>query len=125
MSEIPLNPTVRPGKPGESAPPPTPPRPDAVHGFATEVDQARLARELRSRVRGEVRFDPGDKALYSTDASNYRQIPIGVVLPRDADDVVEAVAVCRSFGAPIVSRGGATDLAGATCNAAVVLDMSK
>jgi len=125
MNQIPQKPVVRPGKPGEQAPPPTPPRPDAVLGFSMEIDTAKLAQTLRERVRGEVRFEAGDKALYSTDASNYRQVPIGVVLPRDADDVVEAVAVCRSFGAPIVSRGGATDLAGATCNAAVVLDMSK
>jgi FAD/FMN-containing dehydrogenase/Fe-S oxidoreductase len=110
---------------GAHAPPPTPPRPDAVSGMAIGVDVTGLAAALRLRVRGEVRFDDGDRALYSTDASNYRQVPIGVVLPRDADDVVETVAVCREFGAPIVSRGGATDLAGATCNAAVVIDMSK
>ncbi|HEY7396398.1 MAG TPA: FAD-binding and (Fe-S)-binding domain-containing protein, partial [Gemmatimonadaceae bacterium] len=91
----------------------------------TGVDIAGLEAALRERVRGEVRFTDGDRALYSTDASNYRQIPIGVVLPRDADDVVETVAACREFSAPIVSRGGATDLAGSTCNAAVVMDMSK
>src|SRR5690349_11573900 len=107
------------------APPPTPPRPDAVSSEALGIDGNRLAAVLRSRVRGEVRFDDGDRALYSTDASNYRQIPIGVVLPRDADDVVATVAACREVGAPIVSRGGATDLAGAACNAAVVMDMSK
>src|ERR1051325_5231208 len=89
------------------------------------VDVAALERELRKNIRGEVRFGDGDRALYSTDASNYRQIPIGVVLPRDVDDVVTAVAICREFAAPIVSRGGGTDLAGSTCNAAVVLDMSK
>ena len=110
---------------GAHAPPPTDPRPDAVSGLSIGVDVSGLAAALRRRVRGEVRFDDGDRALYSTDASNYRQVPIGVVLPRDADDVVDTVAVCREFGAPIVSRGGATDLAGATCNAAVVIDMSK
>ena len=103
----------------------TPPRADAVSGKAIGVDLAGLAAALRGRVRGEVRFNDGDRALYSTDASNYRQIPVGVVIPRDAEDVVAAVATCREFGAPIVARGGATDLAGATCNAAVVLDMSK
>jgi len=110
---------------GAHAPPPTDSRPDAVSGLSIGVDVSGLAAALRLRVRGEVRFDDGDRALYSTDASNYRQVPIGVVLPRDADDVVDTVAVCREFGAPIVSRGGATDLAGATCNAAVVIDMSK
>ncbi len=125
MTRIPQLPVPRVAHPREQAPPPTPPRPDAVAGAAATVDAPGLARALRGRVRGEVRFDDGDRALYSTDASNYRQIPIGVVLPRDADDVEAAVAVCREFAAPIVSRGGATDLAGATCNAAVVLDMSK
>src|SRR5678809_150012 len=110
---------------GVHAPPPTPPRPDAISGQTLGIDLNRLAAVLRSRVRGEVRFDDGDRALYSTDASNYRQIPIGVVVPRDADDVVATVAACREVGAPIVSRGGATDLAGAACNAAVVIDMSK
>ena len=122
---IPQKPISRHAAPGAHAPPLTPPRPDAVSGKALGIDVDALGRALRAKVRGEVRFDDGDRALYSTDASNYRQIPIGVVLPRDADDVVETVAVCREFGAPIVSRGGATDLAGATCNAAVVIDMSK
>jgi FAD/FMN-containing dehydrogenase/Fe-S oxidoreductase len=125
MSEIPLNPVSRRQNPRGDAPPPTPPRPDAKHGSDTAVNSAALAAALRQRIRGEVRFDDGDRALYSTDASNYRQIPIGVVLPRDADDVIATVALCRAHGAPIVSRGGATDLAGATCNAAVVLDFSK
>lgn len=110
---------------GASAPPRTPPRPDAVTPDRAGVDIERLATALRERVRGEVRFTDGDRALYSTDASNYRQIPIGVVLPRDTDDVVTAISVCREFGAPIVARGGATDLAGSACNAAVVIDMSK
>jgi FAD/FMN-containing dehydrogenase len=76
-------------------------------------------------VRGEVRFDAASRALYATDASNYRQIPIGLVIPVDEDDVVAAVAVCRRFGAPILSRGAGTSLAGQGCNAAVVLDFSK
>jgi FAD/FMN-containing dehydrogenase/Fe-S oxidoreductase len=107
------------------SPPPTPARLDAIDGRSIGIDLAGLAKALRGRIRGEVRFEDGDRALYSTDASNYRQIPIGVVLPRDADDVVATVEVCRAFGAPVVSRGGATDLAGSTCNAAVVMDMSK
>ncbi len=84
-----------------------------------------LAAELRGHVRGEVRFDDGSRALYATDASNYRQVPIGVVLPRDVEDVVEAVAICRRYGAPVLPRGGGTSLAGQTCNVAVVIDMSK
>lgn len=89
------------------------------------LDLVALERELRIRVRGEVRFDEGTLALYTTDASNYRQVPLGVVLPLDADDVVETVAVCHQHGAPLLSRGGGTSLAGQTCNAAVIMDMSK
>ena len=72
-----------------------------------------------------MRFDAGSRALYATDASNYRQIPIGVVVPRSVDDVVETVAACRRHGAPVLSRGGGTSLAGQCCNVAVVLDCSK
>jgi FAD/FMN-containing dehydrogenase/Fe-S oxidoreductase len=86
---------------------------------------AGLERELRRAVRGEVRFDRGSRALYATDASNYRQVPIGIVIPRDEDDVRAAVAACRSFGAPILARGSGTSLAGQTCNVAVVLDFTK
>jgi len=98
--------------------PSPPPRPDAIHAHESSADLAALAGALQNAVRGEVRFDDGDRALYSTDASNYRQIPIGIVIPHDADDVVAAVAVCRKYSVPIVARGGATDLAGSTCNAA-------
>src|SRR4051794_34584792 len=86
---------------------------------------AQLEDELRAAVRGEVRFDQGSKALYATDGSNYRHIPIGLVIPVDEKDVVAAVAVCRKFGAPILSRGAGTSLAGQCCNAAVILDFSK
>ena len=72
-----------------------------------------------------MRFDRGSRALYATDASNYRQVPIGVVVPRDEDDVRAAVAVCRSFDAPILARGSGTSLAGQSCNVAVVLDFTK
>ena len=83
------------------------------------------AAELRRRTRAEVRFDRGSRALYATDASNYRQLPIGIVLPRSFDDVVETIAVAREHGLPIFSRGGGTSLAGQCCNAAVVIDFSK
>src|SRR5579884_2129471 len=86
---------------------------------------AALAAELAATVRGEVRFDDGSRALYAADASNYRQVPIGVVLPRNADDVVATVAAARRHGAPILARGGGTSLAGQCCNVAVVLDFSK
>lgn len=89
------------------------------------VDAAALERELRRRVKGEVRFDDGSRALYATDASNYRQVPIGVVVPRDADDVIATVAACRAHHAPVLPRGGGTSLCGQCCNVAVVLDFSK
>ncbi len=92
---------------------------------ALPSEAERLAIDLLNAVRGEVRFDAGSRAAYSTDASNYRQVPIGVVVPRDTDDVVAAVEVCRAHDVPIVSRGGGTSLAGQTCNVAVVLDHSK
>src|SRR5437773_72810 len=90
-----------------------------------DIDVAALESELRRNLRGEVRFDDSDRALYSTDSSNYRQIPIGVVIPRDRSDVIATVAGCRKFGAPITCRGGGTSLAGQCCNVAVVIDFSK
>ena len=89
------------------------------------TDASGLHEALRKNVRGEVRFDNGSRALYATDASNYRQVPIGVVLPHDAEDVIAAIAVCREFGAPLLCRGGGTSLAGQCCNVAIVLDFSK
>ena len=84
-----------------------------------------LAADLRMSVRGEVRFDRGSRALYATDASNYRQVPIGVVIPRDAEDVLATVSTAREHGAPVLPRGGGTSLAGQCCNAALVMDMSR
>ena len=84
-----------------------------------------LEARLRQTVKGEVQFDPASRALYATDSSNYRQVPIGIVCPRDADDAVAAVAACREFGAPVLSRGAGTSLAGQGCNVAVVLDFSR
>ncbi|MDQ2979934.1 MAG: FAD-binding oxidoreductase, partial [Acidobacteriota bacterium] len=84
-----------------------------------------LAEALKRSVAGEVRFDTGSRALYSTDASNYRHVPIGVVVPRDRDDVLAALEVCRQHGAPVLARGAGTSLAGQCCNVAVVLDCSK
>jgi len=90
-----------------------------------DVDADALARRLRAHVRGDVRFDNGARALYATDASNYRQVPIGVVLPRDNDDVLTAISLCREFNAPLLCRGAGTSLAGQCCNVAVILDFSR
>ena len=88
--------------------------------------QAReLEEALKQVIKGEVRFSDGDRALYATDGSNYRQVPIGVVVPRDAEDAIAAMRLCRMHGAPVLSRGGGTSLCGQCCNVAVILDFSK
>src|SRR5687768_3002722 len=84
-----------------------------------------LEQKLKQTVRGEVRFDAGARALYATDSSNYRQVPIGLVIPLDEADVAAAIAACRAFGAPILPRGAGTSLAGQCCNVAVIMDFSK
>ena len=80
---------------------------------------------LKKSLRGEVRFDLGSRALYAADASNYRQLPIGVVFPRDAADVEAALAACRATGAAVLPRGAGTSLAGQCVNVAVVFDYSR
>lgn len=92
---------------------------------ASVIEAAALEAALTEVIRGEVRFDAGSRGLYATDASSYRQVPIGVVIPRDVDDVVQTVRLAREHNAPILCRGGGTSLAGQCCNTAVVLDFSK
>jgi len=92
---------------------------------AADVDAAKLALALAAAVAGEVRFDRGSRALYSADASNYRQVPIGVVIPKSIADLEAAVSVCRRFGAPVLARGGGTSQNGQCVNVAVVIDGSK
>src|SRR6185436_3134250 len=84
-----------------------------------------LEKDLRAALQGEVNFDSQAKALYATDASNYRQVPIGVVLPRNKEDILKTLEICRRHDAPILPRGAGTSLAGQCCNVAVVMDMSK
>src|SRR3984885_11753101 len=93
--------------------------------YSTQLDDSALESALRRHLRGEIRFDSGSRALYATDGSNYRQVPIGVVIPRDARDVLRTLEICRAHGAPGLSRGGGTSLAGQCCNVAVILDYSK
>ncbi len=97
------------------------PRPDHESFSAHRELEARL----KARLRGDVLFDAGSRALYATDASNYRQLPIGVILPRDAADVEAALDACRSLGAAVLPRGGGTSLSGQCANAAVVFDFSR
>ena len=100
-------------------------RTTAVFEPVAEAARNALSEELARSIRGEVRFDAGSRALYSTDASNYRQVPLGVVVPRDVDDVVTTVAACHRHGVPLGLRGGGTSLAGEACNVAVMIDFSK
>ncbi|CAG7646018.1 FAD-binding and (Fe-S)-binding domain-containing protein [Actinacidiphila bryophytorum] len=99
-------------------------RPTPTAADSTQ-DLAALEEALRAEVAGEVRFDAGSRGAYATDGSNYRQVPLGVVVPRDVEAGAAAVAVCARFGAPLLSRGGGTSLAGQCTNAAVVIDWTK
>ncbi|MBM7790204.1 FAD-binding and (Fe-S)-binding domain-containing protein [Tenggerimyces flavus] len=93
--------------------------------MSERLDRAGLEARLRQTVGGTVRFDVGALAVYSCDSSNYRQVPVGVVIPHTVDAGVAAVAVCRAFGVPVLSRGGGTSLAGQTTNNAIVIDWTK
>ena len=103
------------------------PLPRSSHGKPVDslAQAAELEIELKRVVKGEVRFDRGSRALYAADGSNYRQVPIGLIVPHDDEDVIAAVAVCRKYGAPVLPRGAGTSLAGQCCNVAVVLDFTK
>jgi FAD/FMN-containing dehydrogenase/Fe-S oxidoreductase len=90
-----------------------------------DARSSRLERALRERVSGEVRFDAHSRLLYSTDASLYQILPIGVVLPRDAEDVEQVVRLAAEERVPVLPRGGGTALAGQTVGPAIVLDFTK
>ncbi|HET6433123.1 FAD-binding and (Fe-S)-binding domain-containing protein [Dyella sp.] len=90
-----------------------------------DAQAAALAAALTQAVRGEVRFDAGTRGMYATDGSIYRQVPIGVVVPLDVDDVLATLRVCHAHDAPVLARGGGTSLAGQCCNVAVVMDCSR
>ncbi|MFJ1935444.1 FAD-binding and (Fe-S)-binding domain-containing protein [Kitasatospora sp. NPDC088160] len=88
--------------------------------------RAELARELAAVLRGEVRFGTAERTVYSHDASNYRQLPLGVVKPADLDDVRTALALCRRYGVPVVPRGAGTSIGGQAIGpGAVVLDFRR
>jgi len=111
--------------PRSDPPAANPETPNSETPDAQPLDLKPLRRALERRVDGEVRFDAGSRGAYSTDASNFRQVPIGVVVPRTVEAAAEAVAVCRELGAPVLSRGGGTSLAGQCTNTAVVIDWTK
>src|SRR5687767_2706018 len=83
-----------------------------------------LVEELRGSIRGQVRFGEHDRALYSTDASPYQVMPLGVVVPADAQDVATVLQRCSHHGIAVLPRGGGTSLAGQCTNRAVVVDLS-
>ncbi|MFH9178741.1 FAD-binding and (Fe-S)-binding domain-containing protein [Streptomyces albogriseolus] len=89
------------------------------------TDQRELAAALREAVRGEVDLGVTARALTTMDASNYRRIPLGVIAPRDADDVTAALSVCREHGVPVVPRGGGTSIAGQATGTGIVLDFTR
>ena len=91
----------------------------------TQAGRRDLEAALRLAVRGEVGFDGATRAVYATDSSNYRQVPLGVVFPLDHEDVVAALRVCAEHDAPVLARGAGTSLAGQACNVAVVLDTGR
>ena len=103
---------------------PDPTRPGGMSG-SEEIDVEGLFKALSRKVNGEVRFDRGTLGLYATDSSNYRQVPIGVVIPRTLEAVVVTHQLCSHYHAPILNRGGGTSLSGETVNFAVVIDHSK
>ncbi|MEQ0770676.1 FAD-binding and (Fe-S)-binding domain-containing protein [Paraburkholderia tropica] len=84
-----------------------------------------LQRRLASNTRAEVRFDSGTRAAYASEASNYRQVPIGIVVPRSIEDVVETMRACRDADVPVLTRGAGTSMCGQSVNAAVIIDASK
>jgi FAD/FMN-containing dehydrogenase len=88
-------------------------------------DHEGLAEALRAVVGGEVRFDPYSRHLYSRDASMYAIEPVGVVFPRDADDVAAVVSTAAEFAVPVLPRGAGTSLAGQTVGRAIVIDLSR
>ncbi len=95
------------------------------HRSGLQPGDSALAERLRHEIEGEVRFDPADRGRYSTDASIYQIEPIGVVIPRTAEDVDRTIAICREAGAPILPRGAGTSQCGQTVGEAVVVDTGK
>jgi len=89
------------------------------------IDIAALHEKLCENIDGEVRFAESDRGMYASDASNYRMVPLGVILPKNIRDVEAAVAACRESGVPVHARGGGTGIPGQTVNNGVLIDFSK
>ncbi len=89
------------------------------------VDAAGLRAALAESVTGEVRFDRLSRALYSTDASVYQIVPLGLVIPKSEGDIVATMKACARFRVPVTVRGGGTSQAGQAIGPGIVLDCSK
>jgi FAD/FMN-containing dehydrogenase/Fe-S oxidoreductase len=85
----------------------------------------RVESRLRAQVAGEVYFDAATRGMYATDASIYQMMPLGVVVPRSAEDVEAAIAIAREHGVPVTARGGGTSQCGQTVNSGLIVDVSK
>ena len=97
----------------------------ADHSTAASLDLTALRKDLESTVRGTVALDAGTLALYTSDASNYRRVPLAVVIPETIDDCVAAVRACATHGVPVIPRGGGTSIAGNSIGTGVVIDTSR
>lgn len=84
-----------------------------------------LRSKLEAETTAEVRFDAATRAIYASEASNYRQLPIGIVIPKTITDIVTTVRLCMEAGIPILPRGAGTSMCGQAVNAAVIIDASK
>ncbi|MFB9593946.1 FAD-binding and (Fe-S)-binding domain-containing protein [Streptomyces racemochromogenes] len=112
-----------PDRASEARPPGETPRTGGKVGAVTSTGE--LQRTLRAELRGEVDFGAAARALATMDASNYRRVPVGVVAPRDTEDVAAALRICADAGVPVVPRGGATSIAGQATGTGVVLDLTR
>ncbi|HEV8354507.1 MAG TPA: FAD-linked oxidase C-terminal domain-containing protein [bacterium] len=99
-------------------------RPMSTSSTETRITE-QLAKALKAAVKGEVRFDPFSRVLYSTDASIYQIMPVGVVIPRDTDDIAATLRLAADSGTPVLPRGAGTSLAGQSVGRAIILDCSK
>ena len=85
----------------------------------------KLIKEIENKIDGEIKCDIGTRILFSTDASIYQILPLGVVFPRNMDDISNVINIAKHEGISVVPRGGGTSLAGQTVNDGLVIDMSK
>ncbi len=93
------------------------------HPQAVEATRA-LIDDLQ-KVIAHTAFDRMTRLLYSTDASIYQMMPVGVVFPRDTDEVAAAMSIAGKHGIPVLPRGGGNSLAGQAINHALILDFSR